>query len=251
MCEALDIRNPSNAVKHGCNPDHYPQVRKSEVSTRDTISLSFPNRGMLCVSEAGIYDLINQSRKPAAIAFRKWVNGTVLPRLRENGSYVVGEEKVEDGSATLDELELFHKAITTATSRIETLTEKLKQRTEKLTEARSAWPPRVSAALAEQARRWHEGHEGIRGLTMKTLATTIAIVLTAAPALAQDDEAMVPVIIKAPETDAAKLDHMRYGCVTNGGVLMMGANNRGVVFCVNMQALIPMPGEYPVMERED
>jgi prophage antirepressor-like protein len=42
------------------------------------------------VSEAGVYGLIMQSRKPEAEAFQDWVTGTVLPAIRKDGGFVMG-----------------------------------------------------------------------------------------------------------------------------------------------------------------
>ena len=39
------------------------------------------------VSESGLYDLIMQSRKPEAKAFKRWVTHEVLPSIRKNGKY--------------------------------------------------------------------------------------------------------------------------------------------------------------------
>ena len=44
-------------------------------------TLSFPNRGMICVNETGVYDLIGASWKPEARKFRK------------DGNYIRGEEE--------------------------------------------------------------------------------------------------------------------------------------------------------------
>jgi len=41
------------------------------------------------ISEAGLYDLASTSKLPAAIAFKKWVFGEVLPSIRKTGSYSV------------------------------------------------------------------------------------------------------------------------------------------------------------------
>ena len=42
---------------------------------------------MTVINESGLYDLIFQSRKPEAKAFRKWVTSEVLPALRKTGEY--------------------------------------------------------------------------------------------------------------------------------------------------------------------
>lgn len=41
------------------------------------------------VNEDGLYDVILDSRKPEAKAFRKWITSEVLPSIRKTGSYTV------------------------------------------------------------------------------------------------------------------------------------------------------------------
>ena len=40
------------------------------------------------VNEDGLYDVILDSRKPSARAFRKWVTSDVLPQIRKTGGYI-------------------------------------------------------------------------------------------------------------------------------------------------------------------
>lgn len=40
------------------------------------------------VNEDGLYDVILDSRKPSAKAFRKWVTSEVLPQIRKTGGYI-------------------------------------------------------------------------------------------------------------------------------------------------------------------
>ncbi|MDQ7835598.1 MAG: BRO family protein [Humidesulfovibrio sp.] len=49
------------------------------------------------ISESGLYKLIMRSDKPAAKRFQNWVTREVLPALRKDGMYVMGEEKVKTG----------------------------------------------------------------------------------------------------------------------------------------------------------
>lgn len=52
------------------------------------------------VSEPGLYKLIlraQPNRHPAAKRFQDWVTREVLPALRKDGMYVMGEEKVKAG----------------------------------------------------------------------------------------------------------------------------------------------------------
>ena len=51
------------------------------------------------VNEDGLYDVILDSRKPEAKAFRRWVTGEVLPTIRKSGGYMV--EKEESPEETL------------------------------------------------------------------------------------------------------------------------------------------------------
>ena len=39
------------------------------------------------VSEAGMYEVVIRSDKPEAVAFRRWITGTVLPEIRRTGSF--------------------------------------------------------------------------------------------------------------------------------------------------------------------
>ena len=45
------------------------------------------------VNEDGLYDVILDSRKPEAKAFRKWVTSEVLPSIRKTGSYAIEKPK--------------------------------------------------------------------------------------------------------------------------------------------------------------
>ena len=48
------------------------------------------------VSEDGLYDVILDSRKPSARAFRKWVTSEVLPQIRRTGGYIPLEEQDDE-----------------------------------------------------------------------------------------------------------------------------------------------------------
>lgn len=57
------------------------------------------------VSESGLYRLLMRSDKPNARPFQDWVTRDVLPSIRRTGSYVMGEEKLNDPSLTADDLD--------------------------------------------------------------------------------------------------------------------------------------------------
>lgn len=47
----------------------------------------FGNRGVIVISESGLYSAILGSTKPQAKPFQKWVRSEVLPSIRKTGSY--------------------------------------------------------------------------------------------------------------------------------------------------------------------
>lgn len=84
VCESLGVRNHTDSLG-----------RLDEDEKRgSTIPTPGGNQTLMFVSESGLYNLIFQSRKPEAKAFRKWVTSEVLPALRRTGSYGVGPAKV-------------------------------------------------------------------------------------------------------------------------------------------------------------
>ncbi|MBU0563104.1 MAG: hypothetical protein KJ890_06170 [Gammaproteobacteria bacterium] len=58
---------------------------------------------MKLISESGLYKLILRSDNPQARLFQDWVTRDVLPAIRKDGAYVMGEEKVASGEMSEDE----------------------------------------------------------------------------------------------------------------------------------------------------
>lgn len=81
VCAVLDLSNPTESAR-GLDDD--------EKGLRITETLGGEQK-LLCVSESGLYALIFRSRKPVAKRFRRWVTSEVLPALRKNGTYTLGE----------------------------------------------------------------------------------------------------------------------------------------------------------------
>uniref|UniRef100_UPI0030D8A3D7 BRO-N domain-containing protein n=2 Tax=Pseudomonas sp. EA_35y_Pfl2_R5 TaxID=3088690 RepID=UPI0030D8A3D7 len=82
--------------------------------------VSGPTPSITFISESGLYKLVMRSDKPDARAFQDWVTRVVLPAIRKDGSYVLGEEKVVTGEMSDDEL--FAKAVLAAQKKVERLT---------------------------------------------------------------------------------------------------------------------------------
>lgn len=109
VCKALEIKNTTDATK---------VIREGR---KARFNLGLRGSAPTCVNEAGLYDLILQSRKPEAREFKEWITGTVLPAIRKDGAYIMGEEKVATGE--LDEDAFIAKAMEIMQRKIERLKE--------------------------------------------------------------------------------------------------------------------------------
>lgn len=78
VCEVLELANP-RMVKD----------RLSEgVSSTYPLMTAGGMQQVTIINEDGLYDVILESRKPEAKAFRKWVTSDVLPSIRKHGTYM-------------------------------------------------------------------------------------------------------------------------------------------------------------------
>lgn len=93
VCDILELTHVASSLNKLADDE----VRLISRSNVDRINISFPNRGLNCVSESGLNKLIMRSDKPEAREFQDWVTREVLPAIRKDGMYVAGEEKVKTG----------------------------------------------------------------------------------------------------------------------------------------------------------
>ena len=77
VCDALEIENNRNTTARLDDDEKGVSI----------VRTSSGDQQMTIVNESGLYNLIFQSRKPEAKAFRKWVTSEVLPTLRKTGRY--------------------------------------------------------------------------------------------------------------------------------------------------------------------
>lgn len=110
VCKALDLQ-PS-AVMRRLNDGVISSNPISDSLGRQQIA-NF-------VNEDGLYDVILDSRKPEAKAFRKWVTSEVLPTIRRSGGYIAI-------NSTMTDAEIMAKAVLVAQSTIETRNKRIKQ----------------------------------------------------------------------------------------------------------------------------
>lgn len=79
VCRILEIANPRN-VKARLNGDG--------VHTMDGVDSLGRRTDVTMISEANLYKLVFQSRKPEAERFADWVTSEVLPAIRKHGAYM-------------------------------------------------------------------------------------------------------------------------------------------------------------------
>ncbi|MED0759018.1 phage antirepressor KilAC domain-containing protein [Aneurinibacillus thermoaerophilus] len=58
---------------------------------------------MTVINEDGLYDVVLESRKPEAKAFRKWITSEVLPTIRKTGSYFIEQSPMVQEYLSWDE----------------------------------------------------------------------------------------------------------------------------------------------------
>lgn len=106
--------------------DEKVAVRKQEQGYENLFLTAGQYRTYL-VSESSLYKLIMRSDKPEARRFQDWVTRDVLPAIRKDGAYIMGEEKVATGE--MDEDAFVLKAIEILQRKIDRLSSGNKQLT--------------------------------------------------------------------------------------------------------------------------
>lgn len=81
VCKALGLRAGDVRIR----------LDKGVVSTQPLATTGGVQK-VTFVNEDGLYDVILDSRKPQAKAFRKWLTSEVIPSIRKNGGYIASTE---------------------------------------------------------------------------------------------------------------------------------------------------------------
>ena len=87
VAKALGYKNPQEAIR-----THVAEEDKgvSEIRTpggRQKITF---------INESGLYALILSSKLPTAKEFKRWITSEVLPSIRRNGGYIMGQDAMTD-----------------------------------------------------------------------------------------------------------------------------------------------------------
>lgn len=77
LCKVLGLSNPSVVAQR------IDEAALSQTEIRSGGQM----RSVTIVSESGMYEVVIRSDKPEAVAFRRWITGTVLPEIRRTGSF--------------------------------------------------------------------------------------------------------------------------------------------------------------------
>lgn len=85
LCRVLELSNPSMVLQ---------RLEDGVISTYPILDSFGRAQKANFVNEDGFYDVVLESRKPIARAFRKWVTSEVLPSIRKTGGYGVEKEEM-------------------------------------------------------------------------------------------------------------------------------------------------------------
>lgn len=103
-CRALNLTGYPSKHTVKLDADEKLVLAISDIPNgRDAGIAHYKAPNVTLISESGLYKLIMRSDKPQARPFQDWVTKTVLPSIRKDGMYVMGEEKVAAGELSEDE----------------------------------------------------------------------------------------------------------------------------------------------------
>ena len=96
VCNALDIKNPSDAKTTLTNKGITTlNVRELDNTLGSSEGIPRGNPNMTFIDEGNLYQVIFQSRKPNAVKFKEWICYEVLPSIRKHGAYIT-EDVIND-----------------------------------------------------------------------------------------------------------------------------------------------------------
>jgi len=89
VCDVMEYDNYRNALKTHVKAEDKKSLYELRRSWGDNDTELNNETKVRYVSETGLYDLAIKSKKPAAVQFKDWITGEVLPSLRRTGKYEV------------------------------------------------------------------------------------------------------------------------------------------------------------------
>jgi prophage antirepressor-like protein len=142
LCKILDL-----------TPKGVRQRLSDEVISNYPIIDSLNRRqNALFVNEDGLYDVILDSRKQGAKAFRKWVTGEVLPAIRKTGGYMIEKEEDTEESIMARALLIAQDTIQRSKEKIRQLSSTVERQAPKVMFADAVATSHRSCLIAELAK---------------------------------------------------------------------------------------------------
>lgn len=105
VAECLDIKNVRDNISNFNQNQVIKLTNKMISDFHLTVIRKLNNVGENFLTESGVYKLIFKSRKPNAEKFQDWVTDVVLPRIRQYGAYIPGnnpEQIIQNGISAMD-----------------------------------------------------------------------------------------------------------------------------------------------------
>lgn len=84
VCDILEYQNGSRDINRHVDEDDRQKIMLFD-GTKENETI--------VINESGLYSLIFSSRMPNAKKFKRWVTSEVIPSIRKNGYYDIGENK--------------------------------------------------------------------------------------------------------------------------------------------------------------
>ena len=96
VCKILDITQPDKVAIRLDKDDRITITVGVKTGVRKDGSDAIQKIKTNFVNESGLYQIIFQSRKPAAKQFKKWITSEVIPSIRKTGKYEIEPKPLED-----------------------------------------------------------------------------------------------------------------------------------------------------------
>ena len=137
IAKILGYANPYDAIQRHC--------KKDGVVKHEVIDNLGRKQEKNFISEGNLYRLITHSKLPDAEKFEGWIFDEVIPSIRKNGGYIVGQD-------TLNEDELIAKALIMVNKKLEEREKQLEAQKPKVIFANSVETSKTSILIGELAK---------------------------------------------------------------------------------------------------
>lgn len=98
VCDYLEIKNHSDAMgklKEGSQKLKLSYDACKQIGLTELENLQIGTKGVVLLTEAGLYKLSFKSEKPNAEEFTDWISEEVLPKIRKTGKFDAIENQIE------------------------------------------------------------------------------------------------------------------------------------------------------------